>query len=317
MTLRIAVIGASGYSGAELISLLLAHPNVTIVGLFGSGKSEKVGAAPPPYSSTFGRFRGVLDMPVQATDVDAIAALRPDAVFLCTPHEASLDLAPQLRARRITVLDLSAAYRLQDTGAFTKFYALELKDTSLLRACGLRPARTLPRRHQDGGPDRRPGLLPHERHPAPSPAPMQSGAKATNPAASSSTPPAASPARAAPQHNATSSAKSASRPTASSSTATSPRSTPTPTRPRSSRPTWAPTTGASSPPSTSNSPKAGPNPACVTRSPPHTQASPSSASATQACGPASRTCVAPTSATSPWQPIDSGHLILRAPSTTS
>lgn len=134
MTLRIAVIGASGYSGAELVSLLLAHPNVTIVGLFGSGKNEKAGGAPPSYSTAFGRFRGVLDMPVQATDVDAIAALRPDAVFLCTPHEASLELAPQLRARRITVLDLSAAYRLQDTAAFTKFYALEHKDTSLLRA---------------------------------------------------------------------------------------------------------------------------------------------------------------------------------------
>lgn len=133
MTLRIAVIGASGYSGAELISLLLAHPQATIVGLFGSGKSEKVGGAPPPYSTSFGRFRGVLDMPVQATDIDAIAALRPDAVFLCTPHEASLELAPQLRARRITVLDLSAAYRLQDTDAFTKYYALEHKDTSLLR----------------------------------------------------------------------------------------------------------------------------------------------------------------------------------------
>ncbi len=130
---RVVVIGASGYSGAELVSLLLGHPTAHIVGLFGSGKAEKAGGPPPSFEKTFGRFRGVLNLPVMATDVAAVAGLKPDAVFLCTPHEASLELAPQLRAKGLVVLDLSAAYRLQDMAAFTKFYALEHRDVALLR----------------------------------------------------------------------------------------------------------------------------------------------------------------------------------------
>jgi N-acetyl-gamma-glutamyl-phosphate reductase len=133
VAVRVVIIGASGYSGAELVSLLLGHGGAGIVGLYGSGKSEKAGGEVPRLSQSFGRFRGVLDMPVRATDIEEIAALRPDAAFLCTPHEASLELAPALRARGVTVFDLSAAYRLQDTGAFEKFYGLSHKDVTLLR----------------------------------------------------------------------------------------------------------------------------------------------------------------------------------------
>ncbi len=133
MSLRVVIVGASGYSGAELASRLMAHPKAQIVGLFGSGKNEKTGGESPRFSASFGRFRGVLDMPVRATDADAITGLKPDAVFLCTPHEASLEIAPQLRARGLIVLDLSAAYRLQDTAAFERFYALSHRDVPLLR----------------------------------------------------------------------------------------------------------------------------------------------------------------------------------------
>lgn len=132
MAHRVVIIGATGYSGAELASLLLAHPGVEIVGLFGSGKGEKAGSDAPAFPLSLGRFRGVLDMPVHATTIDAVVALRPDAVFLCTPHEASLELVPLLCARGIVVLDLSAAYRLQDTRAFERFYRLSHKDPSLL-----------------------------------------------------------------------------------------------------------------------------------------------------------------------------------------
>ena len=131
---NVAIIGASGYSGAELASLLVAHPQARIVGLFGSGRAEKSGASAPAFSESFGRFRGVLDLPVRAVDADAVAAAKPDAVFLCTPHEASLALAPALRSRGLVVLDLSAAYRLQDTGAFKAYYALDHADTALLRS---------------------------------------------------------------------------------------------------------------------------------------------------------------------------------------
>jgi N-acetyl-gamma-glutamyl-phosphate reductase len=129
---RVAVVGASGYSGAELVSLLLGHSWARIVGLFGSGKNERAGGPPPTFAQSFGRFRGVMDMPILASSPDAIAALAPDAVFLCTPHEASLELAPALIERGLFVLDLSAAFRLQDVGAFTKYYKLEHHAAALL-----------------------------------------------------------------------------------------------------------------------------------------------------------------------------------------
>lgn len=124
-SIRIAVVGASGYSGAELLAILLRHPNAQIVGLYGSGKSEKAGQAPPTFAEVFGRFRKVLDLPVQATSADAIAPSKAQVAFLCTPHEASLELAPQLIERGIVVIDLSAAFRLKNASAYPTYYGFE------------------------------------------------------------------------------------------------------------------------------------------------------------------------------------------------
>ena len=131
-SIPVAIIGASGYSGAELASLLLAHPHVRIAGLFGSGKSEKSGGLPPTFDEVFANFRNALQLPVHTSDVDVIARLKPGAVFLCTPHEASLELAPQLLARGLTVFDLSAAFRLRDASAYTTFYGFTHTHTQLL-----------------------------------------------------------------------------------------------------------------------------------------------------------------------------------------
>ncbi len=118
---KIAVIGAGGYSGAELVELLVGHPGVEIVGLFASAKREGEAGA-TRYSKVFGRFRGVMDLPLRATSIDAVAATMPDAVFLATPHEASMELAPALVERGLNVLDLSAAFRFKEAGVYPAFY---------------------------------------------------------------------------------------------------------------------------------------------------------------------------------------------------
>lgn len=64
-------------------------------------------------------------VPVRPISVEAVADLKPDAVFLCTPHEASHDLAPALTQRGVTVFDLSAAYRLKDAALYPKHYSFE------------------------------------------------------------------------------------------------------------------------------------------------------------------------------------------------
>lgn len=121
------IIGAGGYSGAELAELLLAHPRIEIVGLFGSAKREESGQ-PLAFSDSWPRFRGLLDLPIRATDVDAIKRLDPDAVFLATPHEASVELAPRLVSAGLRILDLSAAYRLKDPALYPKHYGFAHED---------------------------------------------------------------------------------------------------------------------------------------------------------------------------------------------
>lgn len=118
------VVGASGYSGAEAISLLAGHPRARLVGLFGSEKRDG-GDAAQPISALFPRLRGVCDLPVLPSSAAAILALRPAAVFLATPHAASHDLAPQLADAGVVTLDLSAAFRLKDRAVFARHYAIE------------------------------------------------------------------------------------------------------------------------------------------------------------------------------------------------
>jgi N-acetyl-gamma-glutamyl-phosphate reductase len=129
--LRIVIVGAPGYTGAELAGILAAHPAAEVVGLFGSEKRATSGAA-ETMADLFPRLAGVVDLPVRAADAGAILALEPDAVFLATPHEASEQLAPALLAAGIVVLDLSAAFRLKDAALYPKHYGFPHSHAGLL-----------------------------------------------------------------------------------------------------------------------------------------------------------------------------------------
>src|SRR5437899_2047327 len=131
--IRAVVIGAGGYSGAELVSILLRHPQAQVVGLFASAKREESGNA-AALSEPFHHFRGRLDLPVRATSVPDVAALKPDAVFLATPHEASLELGPPLLEKGLRVYDLSAAFRLKDAVLYPLHYSFTHTHTDLLDA---------------------------------------------------------------------------------------------------------------------------------------------------------------------------------------
>lgn len=123
-TLRTVIVGAAGYSGVELVSILLGHPGAQIVGLFGSARREAdKDGKPQNFAEVFPRFRNQVDLPLKAAAIPEILSLKPDAVFLATPHEASLELAPQLLATgSIKVFDLSAAFRLKDAALYPTHY---------------------------------------------------------------------------------------------------------------------------------------------------------------------------------------------------
>lgn len=130
LPINVVIVGASGYSGVELVTLLAAHPSVCIAGLFGSAKRE---GAPEAYSHLFPRLKGIVDLPIRASDPEAIVECKPDFVFLATPHEASLELAPRLLSRGTRVLDLSAAFRLKDSSLYPRHYAFDHTHPHLLR----------------------------------------------------------------------------------------------------------------------------------------------------------------------------------------
>jgi N-acetyl-gamma-glutamyl-phosphate reductase len=125
----VAIVGAGGYSGAELVSILLAHPGATVAGLFGSAKRE---GAPQRFSDSWPRFRGRLDLPVRATSVESVLECGAKAVFLATPHEASVELAPLFLKQGLTVFDLSGGYRFKDLSIYPKYYGFEHHNPSVV-----------------------------------------------------------------------------------------------------------------------------------------------------------------------------------------
>jgi len=128
---RVVIVGAGGYSGAELVSILAEHPGAEVVGLFASARREK-GDQAGKFDELFTRFRGVCELPVLPVEHGAVAALKPDAIFLATPHEASLELAPEFLKTGAIVLDLSAAFRLQNAALYPKHYGFEHSHSGLL-----------------------------------------------------------------------------------------------------------------------------------------------------------------------------------------
>jgi len=122
--ISICVVGAAGYSGAELVGILLRHPSVRLTGLFGSEKRGADGRR-ERFDELHPRHRGEIDLEVEPASIHAILAHAPDAVFLCTPHEASLELAPALQREGVVVFDLSAAFRLRDASLYAKHYGFE------------------------------------------------------------------------------------------------------------------------------------------------------------------------------------------------
>lgn len=115
--LRIAIAGATGYAGEELIRILLQHPHVSLTHLAASAKWTEAVAL----GTVYPRYARHSDLSVQALDPDKLAN-SADLVFLALPHGVSLDIVPSLRKAGLRVVDLGADYRLQSAAAFEQWY---------------------------------------------------------------------------------------------------------------------------------------------------------------------------------------------------
>ncbi|GGB39758.1 N-acetyl-gamma-glutamyl-phosphate reductase [Oceanisphaera marina] len=119
--LKAAIIGASGYTGAELAGLVHAHPHLSLAGLYVSEGSQD---AHKPFTSLHPRWRGVIDQPLLPLDDEALSRIHVDAdlVLLATAHEVSHDLAPGFVAKGLPVFDLSGAFRVPGADFYERFY---------------------------------------------------------------------------------------------------------------------------------------------------------------------------------------------------
>jgi len=124
---RVGIIGASGYAAADLVRLLVGHPEAEIVAL--ADLPEKCG----PLGALFPQFRGRLDIDIVPADCGRMAEAC-DVVFLALPHTVSLRYVPALMDAGVRVVDFSADYRIKTPGLYEKVYGTPADEANLEHA---------------------------------------------------------------------------------------------------------------------------------------------------------------------------------------
>jgi N-acetyl-gamma-glutamyl-phosphate reductase len=122
---RVAVAGASGYTGVELLRFLVQHPAARVVALTAETHANQA------ISQVFPNLKGFVDLTCLPLDPAALAA-EAEYVFLALPHTASMTVAAELVERGVRVLDLSADFRLKDPAAYSKWYGFAHTAPALL-----------------------------------------------------------------------------------------------------------------------------------------------------------------------------------------
>lgn len=125
--IKVAVLGATGYTALEAIKILLRHPQAEIVAV----TSRQEGRT--PVSSVHPSLVGRLDLPLEDLAPEEVGR-RADCVFGCLPHCASAEILPQVLAAGARVVDFSADYRLDDAATYLEWYGHEHPDAARLGA---------------------------------------------------------------------------------------------------------------------------------------------------------------------------------------
>ncbi|MEI7910294.1 MAG: N-acetyl-gamma-glutamyl-phosphate reductase [Verrucomicrobiota bacterium] len=128
--IKTAIVGASGYTGMELLRLLLVHPQVELVAVTSRQEAGK------PLSQVFPRFAKAPGAGLTFTEPDpeAIAATGAEVAFLALPHGVAAPIARALLERGLRVIDLSADFRLRDPAVYAEFYGHEHPAPDLLES---------------------------------------------------------------------------------------------------------------------------------------------------------------------------------------
>jgi len=123
--LKVGIVGASGYTGAELLRLLAGHPEMEVV--YATGDSQAGTLASSLYPSLAVAYPNLVFAEYEAALAEGL-----DIVFLGLPHEASLVVASELFGKVGCIVDLSAAYRLKDSSLYPQWYGFNHDQPELL-----------------------------------------------------------------------------------------------------------------------------------------------------------------------------------------
>lgn len=125
--IKVAVIGATGYAGAELVRLLTGHSKVEVTTLCSRQYAQK------PFSHIYPAFAGIVDQECESVDLDRIAQ-KADVVFMALPHKIPMGMVPELLAKGVRVIDLSADFRFKDAKTYEAYYETHTAQNLLKKA---------------------------------------------------------------------------------------------------------------------------------------------------------------------------------------
>ena len=112
---KIAVIGATGYVGTEIIRLLVQHPNIEISAVVSKSFTGQ------SLSEIYPNFKNLFDKTLMDMDLDLLCE-KADIFITALPHDASRDIIPELISRGKKVIDHSAAFRFKDKNVYETWY---------------------------------------------------------------------------------------------------------------------------------------------------------------------------------------------------
>lgn len=122
--IKVGIVGATGYTGSELLRLLVLHPNVDITVVTSRTEAGK------PVVSMFPHLRRYIDLEFTDPGVDTLA--KCDVVFFATPHGVAQKMMPEFVDSGVKVIDLSADFRLKDAKLWSQWYAQEHASPELI-----------------------------------------------------------------------------------------------------------------------------------------------------------------------------------------
>lgn len=129
--MKVSIIGATGYVGAELLRILTAHPQAEIVHITSESHAGEVAAAVYPH------LRGYCPLVLEPMAAAADIAADSEVLFVALPHGHAMKLGKAVAHLPLRIIDLGADYRFADPAVYAQWYGLPHEHGDAARVYGL------------------------------------------------------------------------------------------------------------------------------------------------------------------------------------